>query len=398
MPAAVIRRFGRLRFAGARPSHEGRPITAILQQGLAMQETSGYRRICTAIADGDVGRLRALAARDVRAAAHWRPIMDAALSGRTDLLRVLLDAGADPNVVAANGRHTALTGVLQRRIATGGEQGRETTVELLLRAGADPNRAAGPHRWVPLAYAAFGGLRRCITLLKRHGAELTVHLAGALHDRACLQRFLRHRGAANAADPGARSPLHYVARSRLWQHDELGSRAALSCARMLIEHGADIDAVERTDRDAAGATALRRAVSIQHLALARLLLEAGADPNSAVWSAAMAGTDAMRGLLDDHGANWDLEQDGRTVLIVSIRGGDSQAVIWLLAHGADPNRRDRQRRTALHHAAIHGVAEDCVAALLAAGAERDALDAERRTPLDYACELGHEGTIALLAS
>jgi hypothetical protein len=52
-------------------------------------------------------------------------------------------------------------------------------------------------------------------------------------------------------------------------------------------------------------------------------------------------------LLADHGAGLDArdEQQG-TLLMHFSRRGNAQAVEWLLAHGADPNARNKSGKTA----------------------------------------------------
>ena len=71
------------------------------------------------------------------------------------MVQVLLDAGADPDIVSGTGsRHTPLTRVTQYHKTIARHEGHLKTIETLLGAGADPNLAAGPHDFEPLAYAA----------------------------------------------------------------------------------------------------------------------------------------------------------------------------------------------------------------------------------------------------
>jgi uncharacterized protein len=366
-----------------------------------MSKTSGYTALCTAVADGDLARLRRLAANDPPAAGHWKPVMDAALAGRADMIEVLIGAGANPNVVAGTpGRHTPLIRALQHHETIAKGEPHARVVELLLQHGADANLAAGPHAMVPLAYAAVAGNRRCIDLLLQHGADLDVHLYAALYDRAELERQARNETEVNERDTRGRTPLHYLAFSGLWRNPEVGSEAALACARLLLDRGADVDPVENVgdDEDNFRATPLWRAVGWQkHAPLARLLLDAGADPNNAVFAAAFEGSIALMELLDRYGANWELTHEGETPLIELMYYKRPAAVPWLLARGVDVNARGKGKRTALHCAAMQGVKDTYVAALLQAGARRGLKDASGKTALDWAKEKSRSKLVALLA-
>lgn len=118
----------------------------------------------------------------------------------------------------------------------------------------------------------------------------------------------------------------------------------LDALRSLLEAGGDPDA-----RDADGRTSLMHAVLCDHLAALTLLLDNGADPNlkdsrqewTALHFAAQERRADMVPSLIDSGANVD-EPDafGNTALFRAVFAsqGDNQAVVALLAAGADPNK------------------------------------------------------------
>ena len=134
----------------------------------------------------------------------------------------------------------------------------------------------------------------------------------------------------------------------------------VALAMEALEQGADPNAVpEPQQRDQRGALVL--AVTLPDLKALRALIAAGADING------LSG--------------------GFSPLLAATRDsyeGRSEAVLTLLANGADTRQRDSDGNTPLHHAAR--CAEPTVAAqLLDAGADIDAINHEQQTPLGVAC-------------
>ena len=87
-------------------------------------------------------------------------------NGNTDVMRLLLDAGADPNVQNNDGQtllhHMAAEGIT--------EYVRHEDVEALLNAGADPN-LIDKKGWTPAHYAGDGMHKDMLRLLLENGAE-----------------------------------------------------------------------------------------------------------------------------------------------------------------------------------------------------------------------------------
>ena len=115
------------------------------------------------------------------------------------------------------------------------------------------------------------------------------------------------------------------------------------------------------------------------------------DQRSLPMLAALLGD--LRLLRELIGRGVDLNQShaGLTPLLAATRDswhGRPEAVMTLLANGADPRGIDSEGNTPLHHAARS--TDAAVAALLLdAGAEVDALNAEALTPLSVACDAGN---------
>jgi len=134
-----------------------------------------------------------------------------------------------------------------------------------------------------------------------------------------------------------------------------------------------------------GTTALHWAAYNDDLALAKLLIGAGAKPDAhtrlrqltPLHMAAETGDAALIDALLKAGAKVDaLNESGTTPLMIASASGSTDAVRTLLAHGADVNAREKTNgETALFFAASHDRA-DVVRLLLSKGA-----DANVKTPV-----------------
>lgn len=346
-----------------------------------------YRALVDAIAAGDRAALAAAIERDPEAVRHWKPIVDAAFAGRADMVRVLLDAGADPNVISGTGsRHTPLTRVTQHHATIPRHSGHVEVVDALLGGGADPDLRAGPFDIEPMAYAAMAPNDAFVAALRGAGAAVGIHMAGMLLDQGRLEGFLRDDGLVRAGDARGRKALDYVAWSGYWKTP---GRDALACATMLLEAGAGVDDGEEIVEggEVFTATPLWRALSWpRNYALAELLLQRGANPDNAVFSVTYQGAVEGCELLDRFGANWEHTFEGRTPLMDLMYFKKPGGSVWLIERGVDVRATDTLGKTALHYAAAQGVRADYVERLLAAGADPRARDANGKTPLDYARE------------
>jgi ankyrin repeat protein len=260
------------------------------------------QRLARLIAEGDVDSVRtavqsspALLERTVERDGHtgWTPLHLAVADGRPDVVRVLVDAGADLTARTEFNR-TPLHVALQQRpdlVALLRELGAAVDapsaaylgdVEELDRHLADGSSPSDRTSGVDLlSWAAFGGAAATAELLLDRGADPDT---GALHfaaggARLELVRLLLKSGAdANRRDPATgRTPLHAAVGAA-------PADDAPEIVRVLIAAGADVNA---TTHD--GATAL----DMSHVAAARHRRN---DAGRAT------GNDALAELLVSHGA------------------------------------------------------------------------------------------------
>lgn len=190
------------------------------------------------------------------------------------------------------------------------------------------------------------------------------------------------------------TPLMHASR---WGHVEV--------VRALLAAGASLKARDKhVPGEPAGKTALHYAAGKRHIAVAKLLVEAGADVNAV--GTAGTGTALMEALEGDpEGEPSDppasslqemLEADGKKKAIAAQDKSIIEFVRFMLSVGADPNRLARDRRGAmLHFAAWDGLIE-IVQVLLDAGADVNLQDATGSTALNQAVFAGKKEVAMLL--
>jgi len=268
-------------------------------------DAMGMTTLHRAAQDGDVERVRqqlAAGKADVnvrvrsneRRSPEWgsTPLHYAVRDGHADVVKLLIDNGADVN--AANDRGVT---PLHRAIACDGAM-----AKLLIERGAKVE-AADERGRTPLHWAAVDGTPEAMTALvdagspialPEHEGRAPLHAAAVAGNESAVKALIARGASADVADRLGKTPLHLAARN--------GSDGVVAA---LLAGGAKADV-----QDTFGVTPLQDAARGNAPAVASRLLEAGANPM----------------LADAYGS---------TPLHVAARYGRTPVARVLLAAGAD---------------------------------------------------------------
>jgi ankyrin repeat protein len=231
-------------------------------------------------------------------------------------------------------------------------------------------------------------------------AHASIHVAAAVGDVAALRSQIEYTPASVNASGGPLNwaPLLYACYSRL---DATGDRSTLECARLLLAHGADPDAgflfsgsyafTALTGAFGRGEDWPNQTPHPQCDDLARVLLEAGADPNDsqALYNRHFKPDDAHLELLFEYGLGQDkggpwLKRLGHEngspgrILVQQLCWAASRhfpaRVRLLVEHGTDVNGRSLRTGRTAYEEALRSGHRDIAEYLAANGANKIELD------------------------
>jgi ankyrin repeat protein len=255
--------------------------------------------------------------------------------------------------------------------------------------------------------ATAGAAARAKRLLALHPAIGTAnfHTGLILGDAAAVERRLRMRPGL-ATEPGG--PLHwppllYVCHTCLHRDTGAAGDGLVAIARTLLALGANPnDEYHWNWHPELPRTALWGAlITMQHIPLATVLLESGANPTDGVSShiAAGSGNVAALELLHRYGMNPNGIPDGVPPLVYCMTfARDASGPRWLLEHGADPNLAWGREGEAPLHVAARRWDRAMIELLVRHGADPMLRRADGYTPHTIAEIYGnHDGAAWLLA-
>jgi len=348
---------------GLRPIHcalsRGRKpaLNTGLAAGILLGRGAAYN-IYLAAVFGDMAYVRDALANDPSLAnfeetSHWRPVSAAARRNDLEMVKLLLDHGADPGLPEEGAP-------LGQALWIAVYQEQQEMAKLLLEHGANPDTAPESSGSALSHTRNNPAMRKLLLEYGAHEEPRKIdELAKLFDDNAVeeLERRLKERGALDKQG------------AAFWGEGILAgpaNRGNRPMIELLMRYGARVPDVSKWGRF----------YYFKHTGIARLLLENGMNPDHMNWhhvtllhDMAQEGDIAKARLLLEHGANIDAidEEYRSSPLGFAARWGQREMVALLLEHGADPNKSGTSWSTPLAWARKKGHTE-IVADLRHAGA------------------------------
>ena len=245
-------------------------------------------------------------------------LLAAAGKGAIDIVRTLLDKGAESNSI-----NRAL------QYAAGGYSPNIELVRLLLSKGADVNPKNGEE--TPLFSVAARLNVELVNLLIAHGADVNIKTSNDT------------------------TPLHVAIHSiQSEQRSEEADQKRQEVVQILLDKGADLTVIQKYR----GLTPLSLAIHEELPQIALLLIARGADPNDPTGNRKFSGHN----------------DQNYTVLMLAADNGMTDVVKALLAKGADVNARSANGWSPLLSAAAGKRGNEIIPILLDSGADARATD------------------------
>ena len=316
--------------------------------------------------------------------ANVTTLMEASQKGNVDAIKVLLKAGADPNITDTDGNTCLHEAVYY-----------EYPINVLLNAGANPNIAT-TYGYTCLHTAV--QKQCCIEVLQaiiNHGVDVNatskenitaVMLACKEGNNDVINVLLNAGADPNITDGDGNTCLHYAALND----------SSTDVLQAIISHGVDVNATNTNN-----VTALMLACHKGNRDAINVLLNAGADSNIAdadgsTWLYYAARNDCterfqemIRLLVDVHAINKKVF----TAMLVGAKIGKRDAISVLLNAGTDSNIADTDGDARPHNAAQKDCYAEVLQAITSHIVDENATQKNSVTALMKACHSGNRDAI-----
>ncbi len=183
-------------------------------------------------------------------------------------------------------------------------------------------------------------------------------------------------------DERGRNWLHLTASISLPDHPELLPADSIALAEQLITRGLPINGAAFTEGTWQATPLWYAVARGRNLPLASWLLASGSTPEHCLWAAAFREDGEMLRLLIEHGAPLEAVAEGETPLLGAIKVSRFSSAAVLLEAGADPNFVDAKGMTALHYMLKKGSDARHFELLAGYGARGDIPGPDGRTAVD----------------
>lgn len=327
-----------------------------------IRNKDGYPAITLAVYRGDPKIVEALITAKVNLNApdnsSWTPLMSAAQSGRIEIVRILIQGGANPN------QGNTANSIVEVPLTIASLSERIDVIKQLLKDGATTGKdkafliaiRKGNQEAFDLLLDQDSPLKEALIDTARYGRK-------TMFDRLLGLDAKPSNEALIVAAQGGRLDMvkELIERGVNVNEQLLNGKTALIAAaqsghldlvQLFLDRGANINVTYEVRRpDSEIVTALTSAIQYRHDEIALLLLEHGADPFQGLVTAVKVNNLNMVKLFIERGSDIN-ENDlrGLTPLLIATQHNNIEMADFLLTNNADPYRMDENGRTALEFA------------------------------------------------